>query len=277
MYKLEKISALFVICLLNGCDANNQNHDVAKAAHALPPVKQIQLTAEENSVFNIRLKNMIVNAFSKGSYESYDRENVKAITGAIVSVNATDLQNEYERNEVAADRQFRNKNLIVTALVKSIDRSAGENYYLKLEAKSNMFSNPKAKMAEGQLDFLANLNKGEEVILACRGSGMFMGDAILENCLPLETYARKMVASFARSLNFSEIIKKPTLLQQEVVMAVALASELPKDSECAKPDFYNKACIDVIEKISMDFGDKSSNTGERTFKLALKKLGVKDY
>lgn len=274
MLKLEKFFAIFFIVIFSGCNEKTQNDDVVKTLLVPLPTKQMRLTAEENAVFNIRLKNMVVEEYTKGSF---NRDSVIAITGTNASVSATLLQSEYERNEVAADLRFRNKNLIVEALIKSIDRGAGENYYLKLEGRTNTFSNPRAKMEDGQLNYLANLNKGEKVFLACKGDGMVMGDALLANCLPLEVYARQKVATFAQSSNLDEILRNPTLLKQEIVMAVAFASEMPKDSECARSDFYNKGCLDLVERISIDFGDKGTNTGERTFKLALDKLGIKEY
>lgn len=116
-----------------------------------------------------------------------------------IRVTADQIQRDYERNEVAGDKAYRGRALVVSGRIISVDRSLGENYSISLHGGSNMFSSPRAAMADGFTDYLAGLNKEQEIYLACKGNGMLMGSAILKNCQPIEDWAQQQASAYAKT------------------------------------------------------------------------------
>lgn len=146
-------------------------------------------------------------------------------------VSAIQLQQEYDKNEVAADLKYKDKKVIVHGTVKSIDRSIGENYFLILKGENNMFSSPMLQMADDQVNYLADLNKGDSVTLTCTAGGMLMGSAMANDCLDMNTWAtneaKEVTSSIDEKLNAKE--NSAIIL---AIMAIAIDAELGSISKC---------------------------------------------
>lgn len=173
-------------------------------------------------------------------------------------VTAKDLQRAYERNEVAGDKQFRRQALIVSGTVLSIDRSLGESYSISLDGGTSVFSNPRASMADGYTDYLAELSKGEEVYLACTGAGMLLGSAILSKCYPAEIWAQQQSYTYVAGVGkrLSERERMATVI---VLLGVSTAGSIDASSPCLS-DGYTPECEVEIDKIihSMTKADLAS-------------------
>ena len=106
-------------------------------------------------------------------------------------VDANTIQNEYSANEVSADLKYRDKYMLVTGVVSSIDRSVGANYFLRLKNESNRFNDLHAKMANDNatVNYLAGLKKGQKVLLYGKCDGMLMKSVTLTECVPSGTWA----------------------------------------------------------------------------------------
>lgn len=170
--------------------------------------------------------------------------------GAIAST-AQGMQKEYETNEVAADKKFRKKDILLTATVKSIDRGIGENYFLQLKGGSNIFISPRAQMADGYTDYLANLKKGQQVELACIGAGMLIGSATLEKCIPANEWVTQRTKDVVEKIN-EHTIAKDKNLGQIAAASIAADNILPTTSSC-NTNASNKCASEVssvFKKIS---------------------------
>jgi len=152
-----------------------------------------------------------------------------------VIVTADKMQRDYEKNEVAGDIAYRKKVIIVTGKVTSIDRSIGENYFIKLKGGSNQFINPSAKMEDGYLNYLAALNKGDEVSLVCMGNGMLMSSARLKDCMPLDDFANSVANEYIKDIS-SKIENKNDNAVFLATCAVFMVSSLPKSGSLFSDD-----------------------------------------
>lgn len=155
----------------------------------------IPLSANEKAVMRYWAKEDF-DSWSKDSKDSKLNIVNPADAPSIVRVSADLLQNIYSANEVNADLKYKDKDLLVTGVVTSIDRSVGSNYFLKLKGGDNMFMSPHAKMADGFVDYLAGLKKGQSVTLFGKCDGMLMGSVSLSQCVPSETWAESYAKDY---------------------------------------------------------------------------------
>lgn len=132
---------------------------------------------------------------------------VQGLLGDYVVATSDKLQRAYEKNEVAADQKFRKKTM-TNGIVKSIDRSVGENYFISLKGGSNMFMQPKSINGRRIHGFPSEPQKGDNVFLSCKGNGMLMGSAMLSNCEPLLNFASKISRKYVNKINVGEAISK---------------------------------------------------------------------
>lgn len=150
-----------------------------------------------------------------------------------VVVSANELQNEYERNEVAGDRKYRGKRLALRGTVAEIKRSIGENYFVHLKGGSNQFNRPLAKMADGYVAFLAELEKGQTIQLFCVGAGMLMGSAVAAECVPADVWVEGMVNT--TMLEVPKLVGSDKGYTSMVVVAVAATELMKETSPCFSP------------------------------------------
>jgi hypothetical protein len=174
-------------------------------------------------------------------------------TVVAVNVNANKLQIDYEKNEVAGDQKYRGETLLVSGIVKSIDRSIGENYFLSLQGGSNMFMGPHAKMADGYINYLANLQKGQKVRLVCQGGGMLVGSAMLNKCVPANIIIENLVKTWLANNITKQFSEGNESIQIIVSYSVALTSILPESSDCYETDSNKRSkCMAEINNILKD-------------------------
>lgn len=166
-----------------------------------------------------------------------------------VVVTADELQRAYDANEVSADQSYRGKGILLRGKVESINRSIGDSHYLTLHGGTNMFMRPNARMADGHVNYLASLRKGQQVSLACTGKGMLAGSAWLSDCAPLDSWIAGAVER--------TIAKLPAMVASEhqdtarlAVIALALAAVVPSDSACWKNDTCKKQFAGLQAKVA---------------------------
>lgn len=253
---------------LVGCDSGKESK-----ATTPPEKKSYALTDREKTVFRTLVVNEL-DSTAQGEKASVPDLTKKFIGDYVVTTSAK-LQKEYERNEVAGDQQFRKKILLINGTVKSIDRGIGENYFIGLRGGSNPFLEPKASMADGYTDFLAGLQKGNEVWLVCRGNGMLVGSAMLSDCEPLLNYASKKADNFISNLNIGDAIAKkdqPTLIL--AASSVALAASLPDSSTCFSATPHGEKCLAEMHVVANNKNKEKNEAFQKALQSALEKMGV---
>lgn len=244
---------------------------VAKApAH---PSQSLTLTPEETAVFNIRLAQAVADA----PESRLDLRNIQNLTGGVIGLSAAQLQEEYDQNAASADQRYRDNIVLVSG---HIDKVGGNEtkYYVGFKGQRGSINRPQAEMEPGHVAFLTRLEQGQRVTLACIGAGTSMGDAKLIGCVPSQAFARAIVAAFLKRTPVSDLMNGPnSWLRQEMILAVAYASELPKDSTCGEVDMFNERCVSLVKSIGSDYADKSANVSGRMTEFAFKRLGIKDW
>jgi len=91
------------------------------------------------------------------------------------------LWNAYEANEVAADEVYKNRTLLVTGAVSSIDKDFTGDIIVELTG-GNMFMGLRAHLEDSEKSKAASLAKGTKVRLQCTGAGKIVGSPVLNDC-----------------------------------------------------------------------------------------------
>ena len=103
---------------------------------------------------------------------------------AAIAVTASELLKAYKENEVGANQKFKDKKLTLAATVASIEADFNDEPYLVLKAGGDMdmFNQPQARLAKGEIDKAANLKKGQKINLVCVGNSEIAGTPMLKDC-----------------------------------------------------------------------------------------------
>ena len=95
-----------------------------------------------------------------------------------LEVSAADLFAAYDANEVAADNQYKGKQLAVTGTVAGINKDFTDEVYV--EIAGNEFLNIHARGIDPTV--AAGLAKGTKITVVCEGGGLMMASPILNEC-----------------------------------------------------------------------------------------------
>lgn len=114
-----------------------------------------------------------------GSSESASVAEVQEPT---IDTTATNIFNAYEKNEVAADREYKGRKIRVAGTVSSIDSGLGDGANVLLET-SNQFLSVTASGDDNFTNAAAQLSKGQQVRMTCVGEGEIIGMPMLGDCV----------------------------------------------------------------------------------------------
>jgi len=96
-------------------------------------------------------------------------------------ISATELWMAYSRDSAGTDRSFRDRSLVVTGTVRSVDRDFEGRLVARLST-GDAFETVNATMATRDDGALAAVSKGRPVALRCVGRGVLMGAPLLGGC-----------------------------------------------------------------------------------------------
>lgn len=96
-------------------------------------------------------------------------------------VTAAELWATYVRDPVEADRQFRDRSVIVNGMVRSVDRDFEGSMVARLST-GDAFETVNAKLATRDDPTMVGVIKGRPVSLLCVGRGALMGAPQLGGC-----------------------------------------------------------------------------------------------
>ena len=102
---------------------------------------------------------------------------------AAVPVTATELTKAYKDNEIAANDKFKGKQLMVSGKIEGIEAGFTDKPELVLAANVDYgMSNPRATLADSDLDKAKSLKKGQNIKMLCVGNSEVAGTPMLEDC-----------------------------------------------------------------------------------------------
>ena len=98
-----------------------------------------------------------------------------------IPVTAGQLFTDYQGNEVAADNKYKDKALLVSGTVQSIDKDFMDDIIVSLTT-ANMFMPVRANLDDSEKSKAASLSKGQTIKVLCTGGGMVIGNPQLRDC-----------------------------------------------------------------------------------------------
>jgi len=99
---------------------------------------------------------------------------------ALHAITAEQLFSAYQANEVAADQEYKGKNISITGKVKTVGKDLLKTPYVSLET-SNMFLGVQCMFSEKDTAKLAGLSKGDLVTISGTVKGSTI-NIIVEDC-----------------------------------------------------------------------------------------------
>ncbi|WBX91593.1 OB-fold protein [Achromobacter mucicolens] len=173
-----------------------------------------------------------------------------------VSVSSASLAKAYKANEVAADKTYKGKQLLVSGKIERIHSGVGGSPYFVLGPGMDA---PQAAIRKDSVDYAATAQRGQAVRLVCVGNGATLGTAMLKECAPAEAVAKGELTKLTRQTDIllSNARVNPSAAQALAVV-VAISGAL-KPSECAKE---GDACMKAVSRItgSKDFSQRLSES-----------------
>jgi hypothetical protein len=158
-----------------------------------------------------------------------------------IITHAKDYENDFDSNEIAADRKYANKKIMIYGKVDSTNEDAlGDGYF---SLNSSPFKSVQAHIANESIEQAATIKRGDTVVLVCDPGVRVIGFANLSNCLFLNQYLAKnhftpqeQVQGFfggtvALSSNeFKEVIMSYAMAQSPIIPASCL--QAPDKQSC---------------------------------------------
>lgn len=215
-----------------------------------------QLSVQEYAVFKTLLNDEAKN-FASGS------DSLIGSRLGTVTVSSASLAKAYKSNEVAADKTYKGKQLLVSGKIERIHSGIGGSPYFVLGPGMDA---PQAAIRKDAVDYAAAAQRGLAVRLVCVGNGATLGTAMLKECAPADAVAKAEVTKLTRQTDILLSNARTNASAAQVVAAVVAISGALKPSECTKE---GDACMKAISRItgSKDFSQRLSE-GVATLKTA---------
>jgi hypothetical protein len=114
-----------------------------------------------------------------GANRKKEQERAEVTTAAPIDVRASELQADYDANEVAADDKYKGAVLRITGTVESINKNILDDPYVILHTGDFKGVHCHFNSSQG----LQALRKGEQVVIRCRGDGYVINSPVARDCV----------------------------------------------------------------------------------------------
>lgn len=118
--------------------------------------------------------------FFGGVDESTSRRMPQTETINSIAISANHLINAYDENEVAADSKFRGEWLLINGVVTDITKNFTDD--VEIHLGGNGLISVIAELNESEINKAANLNKGQQISVLCKGRGSVLSSPYVSNC-----------------------------------------------------------------------------------------------
>jgi hypothetical protein len=99
----------------------------------------------------------------------------------VIAVTARELYAAYEKNEIAADDQYKKKLLEVSGTVGSIGKDILDDMFVTLKT-DNIFGTVQCMLEDSEKSKAASLNEGQSIVVQGRNDGK-LGNILLRRCV----------------------------------------------------------------------------------------------
>ncbi|MFY3543126.1 OB-fold protein [Achromobacter xylosoxidans] len=204
-----------------------------------------QLSVQEHAVFKTLLADEAKN-FAAG-----ENSLIGARLGT-VTVSSASLAKAYKANEVAADKSYKGKQLLVTGKIDRIHSGIGGSPYFALGSGGDA---PQAAIRKDSADYAATAQRGQTVRLVCVGGGATLGAPMLKECVPADAVAKAEVTKLTRQADILLSNARTNASAAQVVAASIAISSALQPSECTQE---GAVCLKAIGRVTAakDFPQK---------------------
>jgi hypothetical protein len=117
---------------------------------------------------------MLASALAVGACKKPTPSEAAASNEKPVVVKATDLQADYQKNEVAADEKYKGKRVRVVGQLDAIEKDAFDDMIVRVKAPPSLLG-VHATMRADQKSKVVALQKDQVVAVECTGRGFVLG------------------------------------------------------------------------------------------------------
>lgn len=173
----------------------------------------------------------------------------------LVNVTSKQLYTDYKNNEVAADQVYKGRLILVSGKIETIAKDFMDKPYVELYGNGFLESS-QASFARGVSEQkIAELIKGQNVVLVCRGAGKILLSPMLKDCQFAVDYASDQEAkTISEILNASASGGKVSQLALGVeAISGVISRHLGEDTKCNQ---VSSACLEEAKKIMSNASSK---------------------
>ena len=132
---------------------------------------------------------------------------------------------------------------------------------------------PHASMADGYVNFLASLKKGEKIKLICIGDGLLIGTPRARQCMRIDDFSLQKINQSTDTFIDSKHLENIVLKFMAMAMAMAFASMLDDSNVCWSSSHPSYQCISAINTLFQQ--TKNSSEKAKELKLVLNRINEK--
>lgn len=207
------------------------------------------------------------NLFISNTLELFSAELLKNKKDKVFpAISATTIANDYSKNELAAERKYKGKEVRITGVISSIEQDIFGNPFISLDAKNSLFG---VKLNLKQLsEAIYELSKGEEIDMTCIGGRYSMQIPSLDKCVFTKDYILSSFDVMRKNIdNRNSKTYKPSSKVDMFISGFLITNKefinnyCHKDSKCnalAVDDFIKKENLnrdDIYKEFKNKFSD----------------------
>ena len=144
-------------------------------------------TRQKISCYNSSKVDVEVVVSAPSSSSSPTLNNSSTPSASLAQISCGNLYDEFQANEVRTIRNYKDKEVVITGTVTSIDADFNDNAIIVLGTGKNDFGISSCRLSPNKKnqDFAYNLEKGQSVRLRCNDINEMIGSPTAENCVKL--------------------------------------------------------------------------------------------
>lgn len=236
---LKWILFAFIILIIIGIIADkSENNSDEKTEVVKDSEQKIAITTKEHQMVELLINNDVTSSLNGGK---------SMLATNYIQITAKELQKVYASNEARGDKNYKDKNIIITGIVKSIDSSIGDIPVISLKT-DDMFNAVRLNLAKKYRSIAADLDKNQKVTFACVGDGVIIGSPTLTDCKPVPSEVSKITNDQMKLVNkfIKGDNKIPNDIKKIVLMVKLLGQETNDFAQCQE---ININCMNESEKL----------------------------
>jgi hypothetical protein len=145
---------------------------------------------------------------------------------------AKNYDSAYEANEIAADRDFKGKKILLSGTIDSIEKDFTDSSFITLRSSGLMGVH--AQLSKQSAEKAASFTKGQHLYLVCDGGGRVVSVATLDNCELFSDYLNEVAPSVESRV--TEFLSGERTLRSAVAVPVTTmyvtGLSMPANSPC---------------------------------------------